>query len=102
MAERIPLLSPSGVGLVVAALAAALIVLGFCVALDRHYRRQRNRDLHWYADRLTALQRERRATRLRADATHCPRSATSSAGQRDSVNGRDGRHDRPISHPPLP
>ena len=102
MAENVPLHSPGGGVVVVAAIVAALIVLGFCVALDRHYRRQRNRDLHWYADRLTALQRERRATASLADAAHFPRSANSSAGQRDSVNERDGRHGRPISHPPLP
>ncbi len=67
MIEKIPLHSPSGVGLVLATIVAALIVLGFCAALDKHYRRLRHRDLRWYADRITELQRER-----------------------DSVNGRDG------------
>ena len=91
MAENVPLHSPGGVGLVVAAVVAALIVLGFCVALDRHYRRQRNRDLHWYADRVTALQRERRATASLADATPFPRSTTAVRGSGTRSRGRTAR-----------
>lgn len=69
MVENVPLHSPGGVGLVVATIVAALIVLGFCAALDNHYRRLRHRDLRWYAERVTTLQRERRAVLSLADTT---------------------------------
>lgn len=83
MVEKIPLHSPSGVGLVVATIVAALIVLGFCAALDNHYRRQRQRDLRWYADRLVTLQRQHRTPTPLADTT-CSTTEVRGGGTRSN------------------